>query len=327
MPAEILVTDVSHRYPPRRSRRGSRTASPDLTPQSDAPALDRLSLAVDSDEIFGLLGPNGGGKSTLFRLLATLMPLQAGRISVAGYDLVTSPDAIRSSIGITFQHASLDRRLTVFENLRHQGHLYGLAGTYLAKRIEAALEIVRLRDRRDDLCETLSGGMQRRVEVAKSLLHQPRVLLLDEPSTGLDPGARLDLWQALVQLRDTGMTILLTTHLMDEAARCDRLGILHRGQLVAMGPPATLQAELGTGVVTLEADDSADAETLLAELSGARVSRIGPQCRATTADGPVLIARLAERLGPKLRAISLTQPTLEDVFVARTGHSFREELP
>lgn len=326
MSAEILVTDVSHRYPPRRSRRGSRTASPTPSSAGDAPALDHLSLSVASGEIFGLLGPNGGGKSTLFRLLATLMPLQSGCVSVAGHDLVASPDAIRSAIGITFQHASLDRRLTVWENLRHQGHLYGLAGTQLVARIEAALDIVRLRDRRDDLCETLSGGMQRRVEVAKSLLHQPRVLLLDEPSTGLDPGARLDLWQALVQLRDAGITILLTTHLMDEAARCGRLGIIHRGRLVALGPPAALQAELGTGVVTLEADDPAT-ETLLAELSGAKVSRIGSQCRVATADGPALIARLAERLGPKLRAIALTQPTLEDVFVARTGHSFREELP
>jgi len=328
MPSDILVDDVTHRYPPRRVRRGQRTdAPPSEQAAADRPALDHLSLDVTSGQIYGLLGPNGGGKTTLFRLLATLMPPQAGRITIASHDLATNPDAVRATIGVTFQHASLDKRLTVFENLMHQGHLYALSGRPLSQRIEAALKIVGLVDRRDDLCETLSGGMQRRVEVAKGLLHQPRVLLLDEPSTGLDPGARLDLWQALLQLRESGMTILLTTHLMDEAARCDRLGIIHEGRLVATGSPASLQGELGGSVIFVEADELEQTKTELLQMVKSGVTRVGTQLRLTTSDGPALVARIAQQLGPRLRSISLSQPTLEDVFVARTGRTFWEERP
>ncbi len=312
----IEVTQVTYRYPPSRSRQRGRAVA-----SSDGPALDDLSLEVPEGTIFGLLGPNGGGKSTLFRLLATLLPLQSGGATVAGADLTTRPDLVRSRIGVTFQNASLDRRLTVRENLLCSGQLYGLWGAALATRIDAALGAVSMRDRADDLCESLSGGMQRRVEVAKGLLHRPQLLLLDEPSTGLDPGARLDLWHSLESLRAEGMTVLLTTHLMDEAGKCDRLALLHRGRIVAQGTPGQLQAELGGQVVTVETQPAEAAEHVLQELTAIAPLRVGPQWRVSVADGPALVARLADRLGPQLIAISLSQPTLEDLFVARTGRT------
>jgi ABC-2 type transport system ATP-binding protein len=312
----IAVTHVTYRYPPagRRSRSGTAT-------DSDAPALDDLSLDVPTGVIFGLLGPNGGGKSTLFRLLATLLPLQSGAATVAGADLSTRPDLVRSRIGVTFQTASLDRRLTVRENLLCSGQLYGLWGTTLSARIDSALDAVSMRDRADDLCESLSGGMQRRVEVAKGLLHRPQLLLLDEPSTGLDPGARLDLWHGLEALRAEGMTVLLTTHLMDEAAKCDRLALLQKGRLVAQGTPGQLQSELGGQVVTVETQPTEAAEQALLELTGVAPLRVGAQWRVAVVDGPALVARLADRFGSQLVAISLSQPTLEDLFVARTGRT------
>jgi len=178
-----------------------------------------------------MLGPNGGGKTTLFRILATLLPVQSGHAALMGLDLSSEPQAVRRLIGVTFQSPSVDGKLTVAENLRTQAHMYGLSGSLAASRIDELLGKLGLGDRRHDRVDSLSGGLKRRVEVAKCLLHRPRVLLLDEPSTGLDPGARHDLWEYLSRLRrDEGTTVLVTTHLMEEAERCDRLGILDRGR-------------------------------------------------------------------------------------------------
>ncbi len=195
--AAISVRGLSHRY-------GSRQA------------LDNLDFDVTSGEIFGLLGPNGGGKTTLFRILATLLPVQEGQVELLGLDVAREPEHVRTQIGVTFQSPSLDRKLTVRENLATQGALYGLSGSHLAGRIDTLLSRLGLADRARDRVESLSGGLARRVEIAKGLLHDPRVLLLDEPSTGLDPGARLDLWQYLRLLREeAGVTVLVTTHLME----------------------------------------------------------------------------------------------------------------
>src|SRR5882672_8865134 len=220
-------------------------------------ALNKVSFEVPKGEIFGLLGPNGGGKTTLFRILSTLVRPTSGSASILGLDLLRDTAALRSRIGVVFQAPSLDKKLRVRENLAHQGHLYGLAGSALRGRIDHLLIEFNLRDRAHDLVETLSGGLQRRVEIAKSLLHRPELLLLDEPSTGLDPGARIDLWQTLYRLRDQqDVTILLTTHLMEEAARCDRVAILDRGRIVASGTPEALRAEIGGEVVSARTKDA-----------------------------------------------------------------------
>src|SRR5208282_4074742 len=199
---------------------------------------------------------NGSGKTTLFRILSTLMLPTAGRAMIMGFDAAQEPARLRRQIGVVFQAQSIDPKLTASENLWHQGHLYGLHGAALTRRIQEILSRVGLADRARELVETFSGGMQRRIELAKGLLHHPAVLLLDEPTTGLDPGARRDLWQYLQILRDEEkVTVIVTTHLMEEAERCDRLAILNEGKLVALGTPAELKHEIGGDVILLDARD------------------------------------------------------------------------
>jgi ABC-2 type transport system ATP-binding protein len=300
------IAEVSHRY-------GSRVA------------LDSLSLNVPAGQLFGLLGPNGGGKSTLFRLLCTLFPPQSGRISVLGLESTGNATSIRRQIGVTFQSPSLDRKLTVVENLRHQGRLYGLSGAALQSRIDFVLQRLGIEDRRHELAERLSGGLQRRVEIAKSLLHEPRLLLLDEPSTGLDPGARLDLIAYLRSLVvDSGVSVLLTTHLMEEAEKCDRLAVLDRGRLVAEGTPAGLRSELGGDCVTLQCRDAALLAGELRARLGLASRQFGDELRIEATNGLELLTRLLQEFGSRIDSISLARPTLEDVFVAKTGHRFRD---
>src|SRR3954469_23101552 len=186
-------------------------------------ALDGVSLSVGAGEIFAILGPNGSGKTTLFRLLSTLVPAPPGRVKVLGLDAAEQRDAIRREIGVVFQSPSLDKQLTAEENLTHQGHLYGLRGADLRSRVAQALDAFGLGDRARERVAGFSGGMRRRVEIAKALLHRPRLLLMDEPSTGLDPAARIDLWRIITDVSGQGVTVLVTTHLMDEADRCTRL--------------------------------------------------------------------------------------------------------
>src|SRR5438067_1970087 len=230
----------------------------DLVPRyDDRAALTGVSFDVRPAELFGLLGPNGSGKTTLFRILSTLMVPVGGSAIILGHDAARDPTQLRREIGVVFQAQSIDLKLTAAENLRHQGHLYGLRGSALRARIKEILQRVGLMDRARDRAETFSGGMQRRLELAKGLLHGPRVLLLDEPTTGLDPGARRDLWQYLSILRDEEqVTVLVTTHLMEEAERCDRLAILNEGSLVALGTPAELKQEIGGDVIVLETKKS-----------------------------------------------------------------------
>lgn len=289
----------------------------------DRAALAGVSFEVRPAEIFGLLGPNGSGKTTMFRILSTLMMPTSGRAAIAGFDVASSPAEVRRQIGVVFQAQSIDVKLSAYENLWHIGHLYGMRGATLKARVNEMLERVALADRANEKAETFSGGMQRRLELAKGLLHRPSVLLLDEPTTGLDPGARIDLWQYLKVLRyQEGVTVLVTTHLMEEAERCDRLAILSEGKLVALGTPAELKSEIGGDVILLE---SSNPESL-AEKMRARFT-VAPQVldgrvRLEREAGHRFITEVVEAFPGEIHSVSVSKPTLEDVFIDRTGHRF-----
>ena len=279
-------------------------------------ALANLTFAVERGEIFGVLGPNGGGKSTLFRILCTMMQPSSGRAEIAGFDVVTSSAEVRRRIGVVFQSQSLDKKLTPRENLHHQGHLYGISGQDLRKRVDDTLSRLGLSDRRDDLVRSLSGGLQRRVEIAKALLHAPEVLIMDEPSTGLDPGARRELWQYLEDLQRGGTTILLTTHILDEADRSHRLLLLHEGRKVAEGTPAELKSRVGGDVVILEADGI---QQEVEQRFSVQAKRIGGTLHIEIPDGHRFVPAVMEAFPGRIQSIALHKPTLEDVFVSLTG--------
>lgn len=296
----------------------------------DRLALNNLSFEVGAAQIFGLLGPNGSGKTTLFRILSTLMVPTAGQALIRGFDAAREPNKVRQQIGIVFQARSLDIKLTVAENLRHQGHLYGLSGARLKARIHEVLGRVGLRDRAKDPVEKLSGGMQRRVELAKGLIHSPSVLLLDEPSTGLDPGARRDVWQYLRTLRDEdGVSVLVTTHLMEEAEHCDRLAILSEGRLVALGSPFELKSQIGGDVVSLETSSPAAAESLAPRVAArfhCTPSILGHTVRLEREQGHRFVTEAVETFPGEIVGVSVSKPSLEDVFIRRTGHRFWTEI-
>src|SRR5688500_9993474 len=218
----------------------------------DRVALDGVSLSVGAGEIFALLGPNGSGKTTIFRILSTLVPAPLGKVRVSGYDPATERDAVRRNIGVVFQSPSLDKQLTAAENLTHQGHLYGLAGPDLRRRVDEALAAVGMSDRAGERADRLSGGVRRRGGIARGLRHRPRVLLMDEPSTGLDPAARLDLWDHLRRVSNgAGVTVLLTTHILEEADTATRVAVLQNGGLLACDTPASLKERIGGDVITI----------------------------------------------------------------------------
>ena len=292
----------------------------------DRTALNGVTFDVHPAEIFGLLGPNGSGKTTMFRILSTLMLPSAGRALIQGYDVAQNPAAVRRQIGVVFQAPSIDVKLTARENLIHVAHLYGIHGRQQRLRVDEMLKRVSLDDRADDRAESFSGGLQRRLELAKGLLHRPSVLLLDEPTTGLDPGARRDLWQYLQVLRDQeGVTVIVTTHLMEEAEKCDRLAILSHGNLVALGTPAELKSEIGGDVVMLE---SAKAESLALHVQqrfGLPASVLGNHVRVEREAGHRFVTEVVEAFPGEIDAVSVAKPTLEDVFIHRTGHRFWNE--
>jgi ABC-2 type transport system ATP-binding protein len=297
----IQVQNLTHRY-------GDRTA------------LRDVSFEVKKGEIFGLLGPNGSGKSTLFRILSTMMVPREGRAVIAGHDVIEDPAAVRRSVGVVFQTQSLDKALTVEENLRSQGHLHGLSGAVLRDRIEHAMEQLGLADRRKDVVETLSGGLRRRVEIAKALLHRPQVLLMDEASTGLDPAARRDLSRNVERLREEeGVTILLTTHILEEADRCDRLVLLHQGKIVAEGTPGELRSRIGGDVVVLETGDTQALAAGIQQRFGLAPSVMDGQVRVEIENGHRFITEVVEAFPGAIDSVGLHKPTLEDVFVRETG--------
>jgi ABC-2 type transport system ATP-binding protein len=283
-------------------------------------ALADVSFTVAPGEIFGLLGPNGGGKSTLFRILSTMMEPTGGRALIAGKDVVREAAAVRRRIGVVFQSQSLDKSLTVGENLKSQGHLHGMAGEALRQRVAQVMERLGIQDRRDDLVQTLSGGLKRRVEIAKGLLHRPSVLLMDEASTGLDPGARRELWQHVRELREReGVTVLLTTHILDEADRCDNLALLHQGRIVARGTPAKLKSAIGGDVVVFETEDAPALSGQLKARFNVDASVMEGELRVEIGNGHRFITEAVEAFPGAIASVALHKPTLEDVFVKQTG--------
>ena len=292
-------------------------------------ALDNVSFRVAPGEIFGVLGPNGSGKTTLFRLLSTLVPLQAdsGKVSLAGCRYPGEVAQARARLGVVFQSPSLDKKLTVEENIVAHGHLYGLYGTDLEERVTSLLKRFSLETRRKDFVETLSGGLQRRVEVAKSLVPRPAVLILDEPSTGLDPSARRELWNYLRALRQSeGLTILMTTHFLDEAEWCDRLLVMNEGKVVALDAPDALKRQVGGAVLTLQSERwSALCGEIETELG------VKPVLRDHLLDIPLpegadaeraLIDHLLRRFRADIGGLTLSPPSLENVFIRLTGRAF-----
>jgi ABC-2 type transport system ATP-binding protein len=307
--ADAVLTDrLTHRY-------GERVA------------LHELSLRVAPGEIVALLGPNGSGKTTLFRILSTLIAPQAGRAEIFGASLAdpAGREQVRRQIGVVFQSPSLDKQLTAQENLLFHGVLFGLRGSALRSRAQVLLDRFDLRDRAADRVSTFSGGMRRRVEIAKGLVNQPRLLLLDEPSTGLDPVARAEVWKHLEHVRRSdGVTVLLTTHLMEEADRCDRVAILDGGRLAAEGSPASLKERVGGDVITVATRDPAGVRDILRDRFQVEAETSDSQVRLERPRGHEFVPVLIEALPAMVESVSVGKPTLEDVFLHVTGRQFRE---
>jgi len=297
----VAVRDLEHRYGERQ-------------------ALSGVSLGVSRKEIFGLLGPNGGGKTTLFKILSTLLAASGGSARVFGHELPREARHVRRHLGVVFQHPSLDPKLTVAENLRHHGHLYGMRGAELRRRADALLPRLGLAERARDRVETLSGGFQRRAELAKALMHKPDLLLLDEPSTGLDPGARRDFVHYLEHLRaEEGVTVLLTTHILDEAEHCDRLGILHQGKLVALGTPGELKSQVGGDVVVIHSHTAEALGEKIRRRFGYEPLLVDGNLRLEIPEGHEFARTVVNVFGPEVETVSFGKPTLEDVFIHVTG--------
>lgn len=307
MTSIVEIEQLTHRYGPRV-------------------AVDGVSFSIEPGTTFGLLGPNGGGKSTLFKILATLLTPSRGTARIAGHDVVTDRAAVRALCGVVFQSPSLDPFLTAHENLLHAGHLYGLRGGMLKERIREALAALDVADRAHHLVRTLSGGLKRRVEIAKSVLHRPAVLLLDEPSTGLDPGARMAMWRQLQALRAShGMSLVMTTHFMDEADRCDRIGIMDHGRLVASGKPSELKSRIGGVCIQIECDDAAALRERIAGRFKCDAAVIDGSLRIEQPGGHALVPALVDAFPGEIRSVTVGRPTLEDVFMHETGRRFVNE--
>ncbi len=319
--------DPQHQTLIEETASGNRSAAVEITnlgfSYGDRKALSDVSFSIARGEIFGLLGPNGGGKTTLFKLISTLVSLQTGDARILGFDLRRDTLALRRRLGVVFQHPSVDGKLTVAENLKHQGRLYGISGGRLRDRTAAMLGQLGLSARAGDLVETLSGGLKRRVELAKSLLHEPQLLVLDEPSTGLDPTARREFLNYLNDLRHRhGVTIVLTTHYMEEAERCDRIGVLHQGRLVAIAPPTELKARVGGDVVAIYARDPAGLQRKIADRMRVAAVLVDGTLRVERPRGQEFVRDVVDAFGDEIDSVTFGKPTLEDVFVHLTGQRF-----
>jgi ABC-2 type transport system ATP-binding protein len=288
-------------------------------------AVRGIDLAVRRGEIFGFLGPNGAGKSTTISVLCTLLKPTSGRASVAGIDVTRDPDGVRSRIGLVFQDPSLDIQLTARENLLFHAMVYGVPRHQRRDRIAAALATVDLSDRAGALVSTFSGGMKRRLEIARGILHAPEVLFLDEPTQGLDPQTRANVWDHLGTIRaTTGLTIFMTTHYMEEAEFCDRIAIIDHGTIVALGTPDELKAQVGGDVVVVSTGDDAQAAREIEAKLGVTTVQDGDTLRVEVQDGAQFVPRLVTALAVPVKTVTVRRPSLDDVFLKLTGRAIRE---
>jgi ABC-2 type transport system ATP-binding protein len=289
-------------------------------------AVRGIDLEVRAGEIFGFLGPNGAGKSTTISMLCTLLKPTAGTARVAGIDVVRDPARVRQRIGLVFQDPSLDDQLTGRENLEFHAFIYGVPADLRRARIDEMLELLQLSDRASSQVRTYSGGMKRRLEIARGMLHQPQVLFLDEPTLGLDPQTRRNIWTHLNDLRArTGITIFMTTHYMDEAEYCDRIAIIDRGQIVALGTPDQLKAMVGGDVVTMTSSQPEAAAAEIEKLLHLVPTREDGTLRMEVPDGRKFVPTLVRELTVPVDTISLRRPSLDDVFLKLTGRAIRDE--
>jgi ABC-2 type transport system ATP-binding protein len=287
-------------------------------------AVERVDFVVRRGEIFGFLGPNGAGKTTTINMLATLLRPSRGRAELAGFDVVARPDDVRRSIGMVFQDPSLDDRLTAEENLHFHALIYNVPPAVRRQRAEQVLSMVGLADRRGALVRTFSGGMKRRLEIARGLLHHPRVLFLDEPTAGLDPQTRNAIWEHVRRLRDeVGITVFMTTHYLEEAENCDRIAVIDHGKLQALDTPAALKRLIGGDTVIVSGGAGLGDE--LAARYGVAVQQVGDELHFQVEHGAAFVPRLAVDFQGRLRSIQVKQPSLDDVFLRLTGHAIRAE--
>ncbi|WP_283136996.1 ATP-binding cassette domain-containing protein [Rhizohabitans arisaemae] len=288
-------------------------------------AVKGVDFQVEPGEIFGFLGPNGAGKSTTINMLCTLARPTAGSATVAGHDIVRERDEVRRNIGLVFQDQTVDGYLTAEMNLRFHAEMYGVPRTATADRIHQVLDIVGLQDRRSHKVETFSGGMKRRLEIARGLLHSPRVLFLDEPTVGLDPQTRAAIWGYINELRrHEDITIFMTTHYMEEAEYCDRIAIIDQGRIVVLDTPETLKASVGKDRVQLHTVDDAKAITLLKERFGIEAAIHEGQVTFAVASGEEFVPRLFADLKVTIRSVNVARPSLDDVFMSYTGSTIRD---
>jgi ABC-2 type transport system ATP-binding protein len=291
----------------------------------DVDAVRGVSFAVDTGEVFGFLGPNGAGKTTTINMLCTLAKPSGGADFVAGHDSVRERDDVRRNIGLVFQDPTLDGYLTAAQNLRLHAELYGVESKLVPARMRQVLEMVGLWERRDASVMTFSGGMRRRLEIARGLMHSPRVLFLDEPTIGLDPQTRSSIWRYIRELKETEeITIFMTTHYMDEAEFCDRIAIMDQGEIVALDTPAALKAEVGADRVRIQTEDDAAAIAALADQFGIEATVSEGAVTFFVPSGAEFVPRLFAELGVAITSVSVSRPTLDDVFMSYTGNTIRD---
>ena len=293
---------------------------------ADIEAVAGVTFTVAEGEIFGFLGPNGAGKTTTINMLCTLLTPSAGTAAVNGFDIVKDRSRVRRSIGLVFQEPTLDEYLTAEQNLRFHAYAYNVPGSEREKRIKDVLDLVELGDRRKSKVRTFSGGMKRRLEIARGLLHNPRVLFLDEPTLGLDPQTRRHIWDYVLTLRtQSNLTIFLTTHYMDEAENCDRISIIDNGTIIALDTPDRLKDSLGGDVVTLKTDDNGAAAAELKEKYGVSPMFENESVTFNVPQGEKFLPDLLKDFKTPINSVGLRRPTLEDVFLKLTGRAIREE--
>jgi ABC-2 type transport system ATP-binding protein len=313
------------------STANGRTAAPAIAVQRltktfrEVEAVRGVDFEVAAGEVFGFLGPNGAGKTTTINMLCTLMKPTAGAASVAGHDVVTERDDVRRNIGLVFQDPTLDSYLTAAQNLKLHAELYGLQRDVVQPRMRQVLEMVGLWERRDSVVGTFSGGMRRRLEIARGMMHSPRVLFLDEPTIGLDPQTRRSIWTYIAELKEREeITIFMTTHYMDEAEWCDRIAIMDHGEIVALDGPDKLKAGVGKDRVTIDTDDDEAAIDALKERFDIEAQMAEGRVTFGVPAGEQFVPRLFAELPVHINGVSVSRPTLDDVFMSFTGTTIRD---